>query len=108
MMSPLRIEIYNPELSRWIQVGEVKPGDPSGSISDNKPDGTRDIYLFECAPDNSKSTIYRSGLGLDTEVEQGRLRVVMPDPSRLFHLQNVIEIFKDLEYTLNCPTQVIL
>lgn len=88
-MSPLRIEAYNSERSRWIQVGEVKPGDPPGSISDNKSDRTRDIYLFGCAPDNSKSIIYRSGLGLDTEVERGRLRVIMPDPSRL-------EIVKEL------------
>ena len=102
-MSPLRIEAYNPELSRWIQVGEVKPGDSPGSISDNKPDGTRDVYMFGCAPDNSKSIIYRSGLGLDTEVERGRLRVVMPDPSRF---ETVKELNPGESYKMTVKTDV--
>lgn len=80
-MSPLRVEIYNPEAKQWTLVGEVKPGDPPGSISDNKSDSSRDLYLFECATDNSESAIYRSGLGVDTEVD--RFRVVVPNLSRL-------------------------
>ncbi len=50
-------------------------------LCSNKPDGTRDIYMFECAPDGSGSTIYRSGFGVD--METARTRVVVPDPSRL-------------------------
>ena len=80
-MSPLRIEGYNSTSREWINVGEVKPGDPPGSISDNKPDGSRDLYMFECVPDDSKSTIYRSGFGAD--VDMGHVRAVVPDPSRL-------------------------
>ncbi|HEY5601343.1 MAG TPA: hypothetical protein VIK81_04665 [Patescibacteria group bacterium] len=80
-MSPLSVEIYNPEARNWVKAGEVKPGDPPGSISDNKTDGSRDIYMFDCAPDNSKSTIYRSSFGAD--VDLGTVRVVTSDPSRL-------------------------
>lgn len=83
-MSPLNIEVYVPERSKWIGVSpQLKPGDRPGSISDNKPDSSRDIYLFECAPDDSKSTISRSGFGADTELEQERLRAVFPDPSKM-------------------------
>lgn len=80
-MSPLRVEIYNPEARNWIKIGEVKPNDLPGSISDNKSDGSRDVYMFECAADNSKSTIYRSGFGAD--IDLGSMRVVSPDPSQL-------------------------
>lgn len=89
-MAPLSVEVYNPAARRWVKAGpDVKPGDPPGSISDNKPDGSRDIYMFECAQDDSQSTIYHSGFGLDTELEGGKLRAVVTDPSRL-------EIVKEL------------
>lgn len=66
-MSPLNLETYGPNMN-WIKIGEVEPGDPPGSMSNNKPDGSRDIYIFECLPDDSKSVIYRSRAGLDTEI----------------------------------------
>lgn len=75
-MAPLSIEIYNQGVDLWIKAGELKPGDQPGSLSDNKPDGSRDIYLFECAPDDLSSTVYRSEVGADIEV--GQLRVVDP------------------------------
>lgn len=70
-MSPLRVEVYNPGAKRWFLTGEVKPGGPPGSISDNKLDGSRDVYIFWCAPDDSQSTIYRSGFGVDVELAEG-------------------------------------
>jgi len=73
-MSPLRIEAFNPVDKQWVRVGEVRPTDPPGSISDNKPDGKRDIFMFKCERDDSKSIIYRSGIGIDEEV--GRFRVI--------------------------------
>lgn len=51
----LRIEIYHS--NTWVNVAELKRGDPLGSISDNKADGSRDIYMFECLADDSVSTI---------------------------------------------------
>jgi len=70
---PLKLEIYGPDGS-WIEIGKVKPGDLPGSISDNKPDGSRDIYIFGCLLDDSKSVIYRSKAGLDGEI--GLVRVL--------------------------------
>jgi hypothetical protein len=70
-MAPLLLEIYNANKKNWIKVGEVKPGDPPGCLSDNKPDG-RYIYVFECFPDDSESVIYRSKFGVDIEIGQMR------------------------------------
>lgn len=74
-MSPLRVEAYNPELSRWVQVGqELGPTDRPGTISSNLPDGTREIYQFFCAEDNSHSVVQKLPLGLDAEI--GHLRIL--------------------------------
>jgi len=64
-MSPLRIEVYNPQMRDWVKAGEVKPGDPPGSISQNKPDGQREVYLFRCEHNDNESVIYRSEAGVD-------------------------------------------
>jgi len=63
---PLTLEMYS-QRTGWTRVCQVNPGNPLGSLSDNKPNGRRDVYLFECMPDNSKSVIYHSRAGLDTE-----------------------------------------
>ena len=80
-MPPLHIEVFHPTNKNWVRVGEIHPTDPKGSMSDNKSDGNRDVYMFGCEPDDSKSTIYRSGAGVDTEV--GVFREISMDPSRL-------------------------
>ena len=54
----LRLEKYVEK--DWVRVGELLPGMRPGSMSDNKLDGSRDIYMFRCEEDNSKSVIYRS------------------------------------------------
>ena len=71
-MAPLKIEVYGRDT--WAKVGDIKPGNPSGSISNNNPNGSRDVYVFECLPDNSGSVIYRSKGGCDAET--GRARVL--------------------------------
>lgn len=70
-MSPLKLEIYGPN-KNWIKVAEVRQRDLPGSISDNKSDGSRDVYIFECLQDDSKSVIYRSKAGVDTEIDSLR------------------------------------
>lgn len=84
-MAPLNIEVYNSERSSWVPVGEVKPGDRPGSISQNKPDGIREIYMFDCAPDNSHSTIYKSTFGADAAISD--IRIVTTEG---------LEVIKDL------------
>ena len=75
-MSPCEVEIRPRGEEEWLKFNAIKPGDPPGSISDVSK-GQRDIYLFDCAPDNSKSTIYRSRLGVDWVVDEAT-RVVTP------------------------------
>jgi hypothetical protein len=55
---PLLLEVYNPHLKTWVEAGRVSPGDPPGSMSNNTLDGSRELYIFECAVDDSTSTIY--------------------------------------------------
>lgn len=64
-MSPLRLEILGPTGDQWFRVGEVKPGDRPGSVSQNLPDGGREVYVFSPDPDDSKSTISKSVGGVD-------------------------------------------
>ncbi len=76
-MCPLKIEAYSGDKSKWVDVGEVKPGEQPGSLSQNRPDGTREVILFSCASDNSQSTIYRSKSGIDLVV--GNIRAIVND-----------------------------
>ena len=71
-MSKLLLEIGD-DKNDWTKIGEVMPGNPPGSLSNNKPDGTRDIYLFECSADGSKSSIYRSKSGADYALNPTRI-----------------------------------
>lgn len=74
-MSPLRVEVYNSEVSSWVQVGsELGPNDRPGTMSSNLPDGTREVYQFFCAEDDSHSVIQKLPVGLDAEV--GYLRIL--------------------------------
>lgn len=76
-MSPLRVEVYNPEISKWVQAGqELGPQDQLGTISSNLPDGTREVYQFLCAEDDSHSIIQRLPIGIDVEI--GHLRILDP------------------------------
>ncbi len=100
-MSPLRVEVYRPEIKQYVQAGEVSPGDPLGSMSDNKPDGTRDLYIFECSPNDSKSTIYKSELGID--LSQGNLRAVIGDRTKW----NIIkELRKNESFEMDVRTDI--
>jgi hypothetical protein len=68
----LKLEVYI-EGREWKKMGELLPGDRLGSISDNRPDGKRDVYLFQCESMNRRSVIYRSEGGLDFNVEHLRV-----------------------------------
>lgn len=81
-MPPLHIEAFHSTNRNWFRLGEIHPTDPMASMSDNKPDGSRNIYMLKCARDDSGSTIFRSGAGVDTKV--GRFReIIAMDTSKL-------------------------
>lgn len=69
---PLRLEVYD-ERKNLVPVGIILPESIPGSMSDVSQ-GTRQVYMFECARDDSHSTIHRSRAGID--VEQGESRVI--------------------------------
>ncbi|MCX6774499.1 MAG: hypothetical protein NTY99_00195 [DPANN group archaeon] len=71
-MAPLDVEICGPD-EKWIKVNTVKPIDLPGSITDNKPDGSRELYIFQCSLDGLYSIIYRSKAGIDAEKGLGRM-----------------------------------
>lgn len=61
---PSLLEVYDKD--RWVTVGCMLPGERPGSVSDNQPRG-RDVYIFECALDDSRSMLYRSRFGIDMD-----------------------------------------
>ena len=69
---PLALEFYNQEAQTWIPLPELHPENSPGSVSHNTKEG-REVYMFECAADDSKSTIYRSVSGLDFEIDNSRV-----------------------------------
>ncbi|MBI2013247.1 MAG: hypothetical protein HYS87_00180 [Candidatus Colwellbacteria bacterium] len=50
----------------WKETCRVYPHQAPGSITDNKPDGTRDVYLFYCEDDDGCSKVLKSRGGVDT------------------------------------------
>lgn len=69
-----RVEVYSPESSSWISVRDLPPGE-KGSVSQNLPDGSRKIYVFECASDDSETILYEPSDGID--LTDGEARVVI-------------------------------
>jgi hypothetical protein len=54
-------------------MGNNPPGE-IGSFSNNTENGVREVYAFECAPDDSKTTLYKLLPGVDVEI--GRFRTI--------------------------------
>jgi|SRR3989338_4634004 len=83
----LVIELFNP-YKGWVELPRLNPSDRMGSMANNTESGIREVYLFGCFPDDSKSIIYRSNRGLDVEVNN--LRIVSADSTEL-------EVIKELK-----------
>src|ERR1700722_11976619 len=66
-MSPLKVELYNASTDGWRPLGEIKPGEQNGSLSDNLPDGKRDVYMFGVDEETNSGFILRSVAGIDIE-----------------------------------------
>lgn len=62
-MAPLELETSDSS-GNWYIFGRVMPG-RSGSLPDNRVDGGRDVYYFECKADDESSTLSRSVYGID-------------------------------------------
>jgi hypothetical protein len=78
-MAPCEVEAFDPDSRKWFKASpRVEPEHPPASLSNNKPDGTREIILFGCLPDDSKTIIWRSKAGIDVEVGKARMVASMP------------------------------
>jgi hypothetical protein len=95
-MSPLRAEVLRSD--GWIQAFEIKPGEKPASLSNIKPDGSREIYLFTCEPDDSKSVISRSSFGVDRRI--GPVREVISG-----NLETVRELKKGESFEMMIKTE---
>ena len=98
-MSPCEVEFRPKGQKEWLKLESINPGDQPGSISDVSK-GKRDIYLFDCAPDNSKSTIYRSPVGVDMDVGEAA-RVITP----LKDLEVIKEVKRGESHELEVTTE---
>ncbi|MCW6160243.1 MAG: hypothetical protein LVQ95_04110 [Candidatus Micrarchaeales archaeon] len=67
-MPPLTIEVYSDEAKRWIEAVRLKPGDNPGSMSNHTPDMRREIIMFKCSADDSRSIIYKPKTSVDFTV----------------------------------------
>ena len=85
-MPPLEFEVHNQQAKQWAKIGDIKPNDRPGSISDNTPQG-RQVYLFSCKKDDSGSIIYRSKFGMDVDLS---------DTARLINNLTGFETVKEL------------
>ena len=71
-MSPLSVEVLN-ESGDWTLLRELKPGNPPGSLSDMKEDGSRTVIVFQCQQDDRSSVIYEATEGADLSNSAERL-----------------------------------
>jgi hypothetical protein len=95
-----KLEAYRHEDQKWIHVGDVPPGQ-SGSLSQNLPEGRREVYIFECEQDDSKTTLYKAAPGIDIEI--GRMRASF----NLGEMEVVKEIRRgDEPYRMSIKTDV--
>jgi len=57
---PLQIEHYSREELKFVRVRTVGPADEAQTFPTIKANRSNEIVIFQCAPDDSGSTIFRS------------------------------------------------
>jgi hypothetical protein len=73
-MSPLHVQLRNLEDTGWLKFGEpLQPGEAPSSISNNPPDGEREIVFFGCEPDGLSSVIRKTISARETVSEGTRV-----------------------------------
>jgi hypothetical protein len=90
-MGELLLQLKNRQ-GDWTTAHRAKPGDPPGSLSNNTPDGGREIYIAECLADHAR--IYRSIGGADFLQEEGAKRNIMSVGKELLATLRAGEIYE--------------
>jgi hypothetical protein len=65
-MSPLMFQNYDPKKQDWYLTGKFGPRDGVGYVVDYVSTGKQRLFVFECAPDDTSTTVY---------LNEGRIRV---------------------------------
>ncbi|MFZ5933051.1 MAG: hypothetical protein ACOYT7_03195 [Patescibacteria group bacterium] len=77
-MAPCEVEFRLQGREEWVRLRQLNSGEAPGSFTDVSKGG-REVYLFECSPDDSFTIIYRSKSGIDYDLgTRGEERVVVP------------------------------
>lgn len=100
---PTKIEVQT-QTDDWKIVGEIKPGFLPGSMTNMRDDGQREMVLFVCAEDDSRSVVGKSGLGVDWEVPLLCARGVAFDPNQ-FEVLAILNI-GDEPYQMIIKTEI--
>lgn len=102
-----RIEVYRPNLCEWAHVGDVPPGQ-KGSISQNLPDGRREIYIFEPDLDDSKTILSKVSAREDMEIGNFRLLPKLQETNVLAELKKGDEPYRLTVKTDASPSRIIV
>jgi hypothetical protein len=95
-MAPLSLEVYVAD-NHWKEIAQLGPKNRPGSIS-NTLNESREIYMFECLNDNSKSLIYKAKK--DINLELNLIRIIDSE-----NLEIIKELKKgDEPYKINIKT----
>jgi len=84
----LIIDVFNPEINEYARVAEITSPGSSGSFSNTKKDGIREIIYWFYFPSDTK--IYVSKLGFDITTPDNTLRAVI-SANEKSHLLKVLE-----------------
>jgi hypothetical protein len=94
-MAPCEFEVFAD--GDWNKVVKLGPYDRPGSLSNVTPEGS-EIIIFECAEDDSRTTISRSKKGAHTE--QGRARTIYS-----WEKEEIVELKPGQFYEMDITTQ---
>src|SRR4051812_28428948 len=97
----LVVEVFNKQANAWVVSGSLPPGGPNGSMSNNNPAGTKELYVFQCLPDDKKSVLLR--FTEFTARTSGDLRHAGLDPA---NAEVVAELRKGESYEITVRTDV--
>lgn len=76
-MAPCEVESRPQGQKNWVALDTLRPGDKPAIISVSS-DETIQMFVIQCDPDGSSTTVYRSYLGSDFALVNGEPKLVKP------------------------------
>lgn len=94
---PLLAQVMDRKTNSILLSKFLPPGSYPGTVSNNK-DGARELYIFECVPDDTSSRLCRSTGGVDIALSNG---------ARLVRPENGLELVRTLRKGERCAIDLI-